>query len=179
MLLLMAGVSGAGKSTLALALGRVLGWPVLDKDTVKSTALDAGVSEQIAGPLPYTLLYALADDLVAMQQRSIIIDSPTAYPVTIQRLTAIAERGGARLSVVLLLADEAVRASRLRQRTARRSQPRTVEPGSGDGSARFGCLPPSTPTLRAGAPIEAMVGAVLAHLDAPSSDRDDTSARSP
>ncbi len=40
-LLLMAGHPGAGKSTLALAIGCALGWPVLDKDTLKSTLLQS------------------------------------------------------------------------------------------------------------------------------------------
>lgn len=39
-LVVMAGLSGAGKSTLALALGRALGWPVLDKDSIKAPLLE-------------------------------------------------------------------------------------------------------------------------------------------
>jgi signal recognition particle GTPase len=46
-LLLMAGLPGAGKTTLALALGRILHWPVVDKDTLKSTLLLADIPEQM------------------------------------------------------------------------------------------------------------------------------------
>jgi len=37
-LVLMAGLPGAGKTTLAYALGRELGWQVIDKDTYKGEA---------------------------------------------------------------------------------------------------------------------------------------------
>ena len=40
-LVLMAGLPGGSKTMLALALGKELGWPVLDKDTVKTTLLEA------------------------------------------------------------------------------------------------------------------------------------------
>jgi predicted kinase len=79
-LVLMAGLPGAGKTTLALALGRALGWPVVDKDTLKSPLLKLGIANEVAGPASYTLLLALARDLLVHQRLSVILDSPAAYP---------------------------------------------------------------------------------------------------
>src|SRR5579884_3196748 len=58
-LVLMAGAPGAGKTTLALAVGRALGWPVVDKDTLKSVLLTAAIANEVAGATSYRLLYAL------------------------------------------------------------------------------------------------------------------------
>ncbi len=44
-LVLMAGPPGAGKTTLALAVSRALGWPVVDKDTLKGSTENRGLGE--------------------------------------------------------------------------------------------------------------------------------------
>jgi predicted ATPase len=49
-LVLMVGLPGAGKSTLALALGRALGWPVVDKDIFDAVARTAGGTPVDASP---------------------------------------------------------------------------------------------------------------------------------
>ena len=48
-LVLMAGMPGSGKSSPALALGRLLNWPVVDKDTLKSTLLRARIPDDVSG----------------------------------------------------------------------------------------------------------------------------------
>ncbi|MEO7077131.1 MAG: AAA family ATPase [Ktedonobacterales bacterium] len=73
----MAGLPGAGKTTLAL--GRALGWPVVDKDTLKSSLLDGDVPEELAGPASYKLLLAMGRDLCARQGLTVILDSPWTF----------------------------------------------------------------------------------------------------
>jgi len=79
-LVLMAGMPGAGKTTPALALGRSLGWPVIDKDSLKSPMLTKGISNDLAGPASYALMLAMADDLLVRQRLSAILDSPGRFP---------------------------------------------------------------------------------------------------
>ncbi len=121
-LVLMAGPPGAGKSALARAIGSALRWPVIDKDTLKSTVLDASVGEEIAARLSYDLLFALGGDLLLDQQLSVILDSPAGYPVVVEWATEMASRAGAYLRAIVCLADRDLRNQRLRQRVARPSQ---------------------------------------------------------
>src|SRR5262249_34508237 len=164
-LILMAGLTGAGKTTLALALGAALGWPVLDKDTLKSTLLEANLGEAIAARAAYDLLFALARDLVVRQRRSIILDSPTRFPFILEAAQAIAQEGNALLSVILCLADGAMRNQRLAQRVAMRSQPRgdrmtTVE----EERAAFAHLPPQTLVLDARRSPGELIAEALTYL---------------
>jgi predicted kinase len=115
-LLLMAGLPGSGKSTLAMALGGRLGWPVLDKDTVKSTLLELGAEEDLAARASYLLLDALARDLLVDQGLSVIVDSPTSYEQAIQAAQGIVAEAGGVLQIVLCRAPQATRARRLASR---------------------------------------------------------------
>ena len=162
---LMAGLTGSGKTTLALALGVALGWPVLDKDTLKSTLLEANLGEAIAARVAYDLLFALARDLLVRQRRSLILDSPTRFPFILETAQAIADERNALLSVILCLAGGTVRNQRLAQRVAMRSQPRgdtmtTVE----EERAAFAHLPPETLVLDAGRSPEELVAEALTYL---------------
>lgn len=173
-LLLMTGLPGSGKSTLALALGRRLGWPVLDKDTVKTALLDLGVAEQPAGQASYVVPLALCHDLLG-QGRSVIFDSPAAYPTVIARSQAIAAGTAARLRVVLCTADVAIRRLRVEGRTGKRSQPTTVAAGAsgterpldqhaGDGRHLLAHLPPDTLVIGTDRPADTLTDEVVAHL---------------
>jgi predicted kinase len=71
-LVLMAGMPGAGKTALAVGIGQALGWPVIDKDSLKSPLLAAGVAEEVAGSVSYALLLELGWDLLARQRLSVI-----------------------------------------------------------------------------------------------------------
>jgi len=165
-LLLMAGLRGTGKTTLALALSRNLGWPALDKDTLKSAMLASGVAEALAGPASYELLFALGHDLIVEQRLCVILDSPAGYPSVVERAREIAQEGGAMLKVILCLAEQGLRNERVAARLNRPSQPLKPDGSStpGDGRRRFDHLPAGTFLLTTAAPIEAVLAEALAYL---------------
>lgn len=118
----MAGMPGSGKTTLALALGRSLGWPVIDKDTLKSPMLIKGISESLAGPASYALMLELADDLLVRQHLSAILDSPGRFPSVLTRVQAISAQTGAALKIIRCVASRELRRQRMTERVARPSQ---------------------------------------------------------
>jgi predicted kinase len=161
----MAGPPGAGKTTLALAVSRALGWPVVDKDTLKSSILEAGVPEEIAGRASYDLMFDVGRDLVLHQRLSAILDSPAGYPVVIRRAEDLAREAGARLRFVLCLAGHAVRSRRLAERVPRSSQWTADTSIPDDGSAVWiPLLPPDALRVRAEGFEEATVQRVLEYL---------------
>lgn len=164
-LVLMAGAPGAGKTTLALALARALRWPVVDKDTLKSTMLDAGVPDGIAGPASYDLMFAVGRDLLLDQGLSAILDSPAGYPQVIEKAEALAREAGAELRLVLCLAGHPLRNRRLADRTARPSQWTADARIPDDGSSLWiPLLPPGTLTLRTERPIDELLPEILAYV---------------
>ena len=156
-LVLMAGMPGAGKSTLGLALGRELGWPVLDKDTIKTALLEEAVPESIAGPASYSLLLALCRDLMVQQQLSVIFDSPAAYPNVVEQAQKIADAANGQLKVIFCSADSKVRNQRLSERPRRLSQmTRDPQPDT-ESLRRFAHLPPAALRLDMERPLEELV----------------------
>jgi predicted kinase len=171
----MAGLPGSGKSTLALALGRRLGWPVLDKDSIKSPLLDLGAGEDLAGPASYVLLYEMARDMVAGQQLSLILDSPAAYPEVVARAEAISLEAGGCLRVLLCHARRESRRKRQMERTSKLSQPGpAIRPGDSlaELSAtaedraleRFSHLPPTRLELDTEQPLEIVLEEAVAYV---------------
>ncbi|MDP9410760.1 MAG: AAA family ATPase [Actinomycetota bacterium] len=172
-LVLMAGPPGAGKTTLALAVSRVLGWPVIDKDTLKSSMLAAGVSEEIAGRASYDLMFDVGRDLLLHQGLSVILDSPAGYPLVIRRAQELARGAGAELRFVLCLAGHAVRSGRLAGRIARPSQWTADTAILDDGSGVWiPLLPPHALRVHAEGPVEVPVQRVLEYLLGTESRRD-------
>jgi predicted kinase len=163
-LVLMAGMPGAGKTTLALALGRALGWPVIDKDTLKTTLLDVGVTEEIAGRASYELLLELGRDLLVSQRLSVVLDSPAAYPVVIERAVALARQANAHLKILLCLAERDIRNQRVATRTSRRSQPVGISTTDGDGRSRFDFLPADALPVDTTRPLPDLIREIAAHL---------------
>lgn len=88
-LVLLAGMPGTGRTALALGIGRAFGWPVIDKDSLKSPLLAAGIAEELAGPASYALSYALVlelgRDLLARQRLSVILAIALALPQPARR----------------------------------------------------------------------------------------------
>ena len=127
LLLLMAGLPGSGKSTVALGVGREMGWPVLDKDTVKSTLLMLGADEDLAAVASYRLLDELARDIVVEQGLSVIVDSPSSYEEAIDAAESITKEAGGVLQIVLCEASRSTRALRLATRERRISHVTTID----------------------------------------------------
>src|SRR5579859_3042399 len=115
-LVLMAGLPGAGKTTLAFALGEQLQWPVLSKDTLKTSLMMIEIVERVAGFAAYELLFGGAHDLLVRQGVSLILDSAAHYPFIVQRSRELARTAQAQLKVLHCVADHEVRSQRLSSR---------------------------------------------------------------
>jgi predicted kinase len=92
-LLQMAGAPGSGKSALARIIGRRTGAVVIDKNVLKTAALEAGTPPEggLAGGIAYEAFFALADHLLG-QGWSVILDSPSYFETIPQKGAAIAAR---------------------------------------------------------------------------------------
>jgi predicted kinase len=122
-LLQMAGVPGSGKSALARLIGRTTGAVVLDKDVLKTAALEAGAGETLAGPLAYEAFFALADHLLG-QDMSVVLDSPSFWETIPAKGAAIAEaRMVPYYFIECYCTDREELARRLRDRPRLRSNP--------------------------------------------------------
>ena len=163
---LFAGSTGSGKTTIAQSVGRALQWPVVDKDTSKSTLLAAGVSEETASPLAYDLMFAHARDLLA-QGFSVILDSPASYAESVRNAQQIARDGRVRLKVVLCTADKTLREARLRERASRPSQPSVPNERPMDEARRYAHLPEGALTIDTGQSADETLQAVVSYLQAP------------
>ena len=165
-LVLLAGSTGTGKSTLAANLGRELGWPVIDKDTFKSTLLAGGVAEVLAAPLAYDLMFAHARDLLG-QGLSVILDSPASYPESVRNARQAASDASARLRVVLCTADQTLRETRLRARTPRISQSSVPDELPMDEARRYAHLPGDTLKVDTGMPADEVLATVRDYVLGP------------
>ena len=118
----MAGTSGSGKSTLARLVGQRTGAVVIDYDVVKTAALDAGVSWDMAGLIGYGGSRAVADSLLK-QGLSVILDSPCRFEQIVIEGTAIAAKHKATYAFVeCILHDQAELCRRMAARSRLRSQ---------------------------------------------------------
>ena len=168
----MAGPPGSGKTTLALALSRLLGWPTVDKDTLKSPMLDAGVAEDIAGGASYDLMFNVGRDLLIRQGLSVILDSPAGYEIVIKRAQELAVEADADLKFLLCLADHQVRSRRLDERPAVSSQWTADAIIIDDGSERWvPLLPASTLAVRTDTTVEGLLPRIIEYLSGDPSGR--------
>jgi len=163
-LVLMAGMPGSGKSTLALALGRALGWAVIDKDTLVATLLAHGIPEEIAQPASYDLLFAIGRDLLLDQRLSVILDSPAGVAAVVERADALAREAKATFKVVLCLADQETRNQRVAERIGKLSQPVRQSTTPGDGRERFAHLPAETLLVETTRPLPELIASVMTSL---------------
>ena len=90
----MSWAPGAGKTTLAHAIAPQIGAVIIDHDVTKSALLEANVPASIAGAASYSLLNALARDLL-LQGLSVIFDSPCFYVELLEHGQRLAQEIGA------------------------------------------------------------------------------------
>jgi predicted kinase len=122
-LLQMAGQPGSGKSALARLIANRTGAVVLDKDVLKTAALDAGADEQLSGPVAYETFFALANHLLG-QELSVVLDSPSFWESIPARGSSIAaERMVPYYFIECICPDRSELARRLRERPRLRSNP--------------------------------------------------------
>ncbi len=119
----MAGVPGSGKSALARLIGRSTKAVVLDKDVLKTAALEAGAVEKLAAGVAYDVFFALANHLLG-QGWSVVLDSPSFWDTIPKCGSEIAaERHLPYFFIECFCDDSAELARRLRDRPRMASQP--------------------------------------------------------
>jgi predicted kinase len=112
-LVAMKGLAGSGKSALSRALGKQLGWPVIDKDDVKDL-LDGHT--QAAGPLAYEIMFNIARRQL-LQGLNVICDSPLTGNISYERAQRIATETHASLAVLeCVCSDESLWQQRINSR---------------------------------------------------------------
>ena len=123
-LLQMAGAPGSGKSALARVIGARTGAVVLDKDVLKTAALEAGVQDdQRAGGVAYEAIFSLADHLLG-QDLSVVLDSPSFYDSIPAKGAAIASaRHVPYYFIECICPEDEELTRRLQERPRMRSQP--------------------------------------------------------
>lgn len=171
-ILQMAGVPGSGKSALARLIGRSTGAVVLDKDVLKSTALESGLADRQAGELAYETFFALAGHLLG-QGLSVIMDSPSFWETIPTKGAAIAaERHVPYYFVECMCPDPRELARRLRDRPRLASQP-----GEESIDAGWTTIAPPGPYLKidTSQPIERCLALALDYLGM-SATKDETTA---
>lgn len=161
----MAGLPGSGKSTLALAVGRRLGWPVIDKDTVKSGLLDIGADEELAAQASYVLLHEFAADLLIGQGLSVILDTPSSYERVVKSCIKIATDGGGVLCIVMCEASRETRAERLATRERRLSHVAAIDDeAEAEILKRFQRMPADSLRVSTEGPADELVDEVVAYI---------------
>ena len=122
-LLQMAGMPGSGKSALARLIGRSAKAVVIDKDVLKTAALETGPEEKLAAGIAYDTFFGLADHLLG-QGWSVVLDSPSFWETIPKRGSEIAaNRHIPYFFIECVCDDKDELARRLRERTKLTSQP--------------------------------------------------------
>jgi predicted kinase len=122
-LLQMAGQPGSGKSALARLIAKRTGAVVLDKDVLKTAALNLGTEDSLAGQIAYEGFFALASHLLG-QGLTVVLDSPSFWETIPKKGAAIAaERMVPYHFIECFCPDRDELARRLRERPRLRSNP--------------------------------------------------------
>lgn len=117
-LVMMAGLPGTGKTTLAYALGRELGWQVIDKDTYKDVLLKQGLDDDRASKVAYELSFEMTRTFLIKRQIPVILDTAALHHFVLDEAREIVRSiDEAQLKVVFCVADRHLRNDRLRNRS--------------------------------------------------------------
>jgi len=84
----MSGFPGSGKSTISKEIAKKINAVVIDKDILKSSMLESGISDDVASKLSYDVLFDLAKFYLE-QEKSVILDSPCYFDEIIEKGTAL------------------------------------------------------------------------------------------
>jgi len=79
----MAGFPGSGKSTISKEVAKRLNAIVIDKDILKSSMLENGLSNETSSKLAYDVMFDLGKFYLE-QGRSIVLDTPCYYDEIIE-----------------------------------------------------------------------------------------------
>lgn len=111
------------------------------------------------------MMFALGLDVLRLQRRSVILDSPAGQPPSTAQAQRVASEGDATLICILCLADCKTRNHRVANRHALRSQPVRISRTEGDGRERFDHLPDDTLCIDMTGPLAESVGIARAHIE--------------
>lgn len=121
-LIVFAGLPGTGKTSLARMVARELHALYLDKDTIKDTAIALGremniaQAVELAGPLSYELLVAIARDNLTLGL-SVVLDSPAGYRAFREKVAQVARATQADLRLIeCICTNEGLLRDRIEQR---------------------------------------------------------------
>lgn len=164
---LMAGLPGTGKTTLAAALGKALGFPVINKDLLKVSLLQTPIgtiADEALGYAVYEAVFALAHDMLVHQQISVILDTAALYPFIFERACDIARAAEARLKIILCRADVDIRKNRVENRKRTILQPYVNTASIEDDTQYFRHLPEDTLVLCTSLPLKECVYNTIKYL---------------
>lgn len=165
-LVMMAGLPGVGKTSLTYALGRELGYQVVDKDLYRQALIkQAGFDPDQASKLAYELSFAQLHTLLVQRQISAIFDSAALHRFTFDRIMDIMScNDRATLKVILCVVDRDLRNDRLRKRV---DQPTNIDidPATfSDYFRYFDHLPAGKLTLFTHEPLDLCIAKARAYI---------------
>ena len=119
------------------------------------------IPEARAQPASYAGMFALGRDMLVNQRCSVILDSPALWNTVVDTAGSICHEAGAELRVILCLAEQNTRNTRVRSRIAQRSQPVGVSRTVGTGIERFSHLPKGTLNVMTELDLETNVSEII------------------
>src|SRR3989344_9248570 len=93
-ILAFVGITGSGKSTIAKALGKILGWKIIEKDAIRVKLREEGFG--FTPEKTDKIYYALINNAVS-SGRSVILSSNFAEKNKRKKLEKFARKNGARI----------------------------------------------------------------------------------
>lgn len=158
----MHGDPGSGKTTLARELATHLPAIHLDKDVIGSAILKARIPREVAGPAAYEVLWDMARAVLG-QGHSVIVDSPTFWPLIEQRGRGLARDTRVRYAMIETRCDDP---AELERRLATRDPLPTNPRERHNWLAIPGTREPGRDrlVLDSRQPVAAMVDAALAYV---------------